>query len=49
MHVQPYLYLDGRTEEAIEFYKKAAGATVDALTVQRQPRTAATRHGAAGL
>ena len=24
MHVQPYLFLDGRCEEAIEFYKKAS-------------------------
>jgi PhnB protein len=29
MQVQPYLYFDGRCEEAIEFYKKAVGATVD--------------------
>ena len=26
MKVQPYLNFDGRTEEAIEFYKKALGA-----------------------
>jgi len=31
MKVQPYLFLDGRTEEAIEFYKKALGAQVDML------------------
>jgi PhnB protein len=31
MHVQPYLYLDGRTEEAIEFYKSALGATTERL------------------
>jgi len=31
MPVTPYLMLDGRGEEAIEFYKKALGATVDAL------------------
>jgi len=29
MKVQPYLYFDGRCEEAIEFYKTAIGATVD--------------------
>jgi len=29
MQVQPYLYFDGRCEEAVEFYKKAIGATVD--------------------
>ena len=29
--VQPYLFFDGRCEEAIEFYKSALGATVDML------------------
>lgn len=28
MQVQPYLFLEGRAEEAIEFYKKALGAEV---------------------
>jgi PhnB protein len=28
MQVQPYLFFDGRCEEAIEFYKKALGAEV---------------------
>jgi len=27
MHVQPYLFFDGRCEEAIEFYQRAVGAT----------------------
>jgi PhnB protein len=31
MQVEPYLFFEGRTEEAIEFYKKALGATVDML------------------
>ena len=31
MPVTPYLMLDGRGEEAIEFYKKALGATVGML------------------
>jgi PhnB protein len=31
MKVQPYLNFDGRTEEAIEFYKQALGAQVDML------------------
>ena len=31
MHIQPYLNFDGRTEEAVEFYKKAAGAEVQML------------------
>lgn len=29
--VQPYLFFDGRCEEALEFYRKALGAEVDAL------------------
>jgi PhnB protein len=28
MQVQPYLFFDGRCEEAVEFYKKALGAEV---------------------
>ena len=28
MQVQPYLFFDGRAEEAINFYRKAAGAEV---------------------
>jgi len=31
MQVQPYLYFDGRTEEAVEFYKTAVGAKVEVL------------------
>ena len=31
MNVQNYLNFDGRAEEAIEFYKKALGATVEAI------------------
>ena len=31
MQVQPYLFFDGRCEEAIEFYKKTLGAKVDML------------------
>jgi PhnB protein len=31
MQVQPYLFFDGRCEEAIEFYKKAVGAQVEML------------------
>jgi len=31
MQVQPYLFFDGRCEEAIEFYKKAVGAEVEML------------------
>jgi PhnB protein len=31
MNVQPYLFFDGRCEEAIEFYKKALGAKVEMM------------------
>ena len=31
MQVQPYLFLDGRCEEAIEFYRKTLGAEVTML------------------
>lgn len=31
MQVQPYLFFDGRCEEAIEFYKRTLGATVTML------------------
>ena len=31
MNLQPYLFFEGRTEEAINFYKKAVGAEVENL------------------
>lgn len=31
MNVEPYLYFNGRCEEALEFYKKALGAEVTAM------------------
>jgi PhnB protein len=31
MQVQPYLMFDGRCEEALEFYRQALGARVEAL------------------
>ena len=31
MKVQPYLFFDGRCDEALEFYKKAIGADVKVL------------------
>jgi len=31
MRVEPYLFFDGRCEEAIEFYKKALGAQVEMM------------------
>ena len=32
MQVQPYLFFDGRCEEAVEFYRRALGAEVTTLT-----------------
>ena len=29
MNLQPYLFFDGRCEEALDFYKKAIGAQVE--------------------
>jgi PhnB protein len=29
MHIEPYLFFDGRCEEAIEHYRKTLGATVE--------------------
>src|SRR5215469_10470555 len=31
MQIQPYLFFDGRCEEAIEFYRRAVGAEVQML------------------
>jgi PhnB protein len=31
MQIQPYLFFEGRTEEAIEFYKRTLGAKVEML------------------
>jgi PhnB protein len=31
MDLQPYLFFEGRTEEAIEFYKRAVGAKVEMM------------------
>jgi PhnB protein len=31
MQVQPYLFFDGRSEEALEFYKKTVGAKVEMM------------------
>lgn len=31
MQLQPYLFFDGRCEEAVDFYKKTIGAKVEAL------------------
>ena len=36
MEIQPYLFFDGRCEEAVEFYRRALGAQVDMLMRYRE-------------
>jgi len=31
MQIQPYLFFDGRCEQALDFYKQTLGAKVEAL------------------
>jgi PhnB protein len=31
MHIEPYLFFEGRCDEAIEFYRKSLGATVNQI------------------
>jgi PhnB protein len=47
MKVEPYLFLDGRCEEALEFYKKAIGAEVTALMRFKDSPDPAMVHGGA--
>ena len=47
MFIQPYLFYEGRCEEAIEFYKQAAGAKVEMLMRYKEsPEPAQTPPGA---
>ena len=39
MQVQPYLFFDGRCEEAIEFYKRARCRGDHAHALQGEPRS----------
>ena len=50
MPIQPYLFFEGRGEEAIEFYRKALGAKVEMLmrykdSPEPQPRGPRRRRG----
>lgn len=50
MPIQPYLFFEGRAEEAIEFYRKALGAQVQMLmrykdSPEPQPKGARRRPG----
>jgi len=48
MQIQPYLFFEGRCEEAIEFYRKAIGAEVVALMrFKDSPDPAMARPGTA--
>ncbi len=48
MHLQPYLFFDGRCDEAIDFYRKALGAEVQMLMrFNQNPNPAANPPGAA--
>ena len=38
MHVQPYLFLDGRCEEALEFYRRTLGAEITMLMRFKESR-----------
>jgi PhnB protein len=43
MQIQPYLFFDGRAEEAIEFYQKALGAKVEMMIAPDRRRMPARR------
>jgi PhnB protein len=48
MQVQPYLFFDGRCEEAVEFYRSALGAEVEMLMrFKDSPEPEHTPQGAA--
>lgn len=50
MQVQPYLFFDGRAEEAITFYRDALGAEVTALLrFKDAPADGPEPHGACGV
>ena len=45
MQVQPYLFFDGRCDEAVEFYQKAVGAKVNMLMRFKDSPDPAMAHG----
>lgn len=45
MQIQPYLFFDGRCEEAIDFYKQALGAKVEMLMRFKEAPPASDRPG----
>jgi len=46
MQVQPYLFFEGRCEEALEFYRRALGAEVTALFRYNESPDPGMSHGA---
>ena len=47
MQIQPYLFFEGRCDEAVEFYRTALGATVTGLMRYKEsPEQSETPHGA---
>jgi PhnB protein len=46
MKVQPYLFFDGRCEEAAEYYRRALGAKVTMMMLQESPEPAQMPAGA---
>lgn len=48
MVVQPYLFFEGRAEEAIEFYKTAVGAKVEMLMRNSESPDQQMAHSVAG-
>lgn len=47
--VQPYLFFEGRTEEAIEFYRRAVGLEVELLMRYRDAPPAPAGSGCGGI
>jgi PhnB protein len=45
MQVQPYLFFEGRCDEAVEFYRKAVGAKVNMLMRFKDSPDPAMAHG----
>ena len=45
MQIQPYLFFDGRCDEAIEFYRGARRRGGDAHAIQRKPGTVQSAMG----
>lgn len=50
MQVQPYVYFEGRTEEALEFYKKNLGAEIEMMMRMKEvpPEAQAPGDGCSG-